>query len=272
MQNQRKNKISSRIANVLSIVPALFSLHVATRAEIKNFAFQGSVTRLENPSFVLDGSITNGSTFEGFYIFESTASDSNSASDVGDYRFNQSVFGVVVKVGNYVFRTNPRHVDFLIEVVNGPNDSYLIRSYQNICSQPLLLEAISWQLDDPTGTALADDSLPLTPPVLSAFQSAFGFTISGACDSFLIRGTVSSIMESPGVIPERPATTVGDAVQIQWPTKMGYFYQIQASSDLETWTDIDQPIMGDGTDLSKYVPRQPGKGVFYRAEISNFAN
>ena len=253
--------LAAAIVFLLLLVPS-------ARAEIKNFTFQGTISVVEDQGFVLDGSITNGAAFEGFYIFESTDAESNSDSTVGDYWFTNSTFGVVVKVGNYVFRTNPRHVNFLIEVVDRPgSDNYLLRSYNNVCSQPVMVDHIAWQLDDSTGTALTNELMPVTPPALAAWQSVFGMTVSGG---FFLRGTVTSISEAPAIIPERPAVTLGEAVEVRWPSRLGYFYQIQSSEDLETWTNVGEPVLGDGTELSRFFARQAGKRLFYRAEIANF--
>src|ERR1044071_9042759 len=111
---------------------ALITLALSARAELKNFAFQGVITEINDLGFVLDGSITNGTPFKGFYIFETTTPDSNDDPTVGDYEYTNSTYGVVVGIGNYVFRTNPQHVDFLIEVVNRiDDDNYLLLSYNN---------------------------------------------------------------------------------------------------------------------------------------------
>ena len=251
----------------------LLFLGNSARAEIKNFTFQGTVQSVDDFAFELDGSITNGATFEGFYVFDSAAADSNSDSTVGDYRYTGSAFGVVVKVGTYVFRTNPRHVDFLIEVVNRPGqDNYLLRSYNNVCSKPVRIDHIAWQLDDSSGTALTNDLLPLVPPILSAYQSIFGLTLDGGLDSFFVRGKVTSITEAPAVIPVRPAVEILEAVELRWPSRLGYFYQIQSSEDMVTWTDVGEQVLGDGTVLSRFFSRQQGRSVFYRAEIANFSD
>lgn len=245
------------------------------KADIKNFTFQGTINTVVDPEFLLDGSVTNGAPFEGFYIFQTSAQDSNSDPTVADYRYSESAFGVVVKVGSYVFRTNPRHVEFLIELVNRPDgDNYLLHSYHNICSQPLFVDHISWQLDDPTGSTLTNTDLSVTPPNLSDYQSWFGMGIGGGVGGmpYLIRGTVNSIAEAPPVIPERPATILGDAVEVSWPSRLGYFYQIQSSVDLTNWTNIDEPVLGDGAVLSKFFPRQATQQLFYRAEIANFSD
>ena len=267
-------KTSSDKAFGFSMAAAVLFCWVATAsAEIKNFTFRGTVSVVDDLGFSLDGSITNGATFEGFYIFESTATDSNADPTVGDYAFTDNRLGLAVLVGNYVFRSNPRHVALEIETVNRPGDDhYLVRSRNNVCSQPLTMGEMSWQLDDITGAAVTSDVLPIAPPDLAAFSRQFGLSISVGCDPTpgLVRGTVNSIVESPAVIPERPVTEIGDAVEIRWPSRMGYFYQIQRSDDASNWANVGEPILGDGKVLSKFFPRQSGTNAFYRAEIANF--
>jgi hypothetical protein len=253
------------------IITLLLGVATSMQAEIKNFTFQGTIASVDDEAFVLDGSITNGAPFEGFYIFDSTMPDSNTDATVGDYRFNGSTFGVVVKVGSYVFRTNPRHVDFLIEVVNRPDgDSHLFRSYHNVCSQPLPIGHIAWQLDDSSGSALQSALLPLTPPTLANFGSIFGLTLEGDCSSFFIRGHVTSITEAPAVIPVRPEVEITPAIQVQWPSRLGYFYQVQQSENMQDWVNVGEPVLGDGTTLSRFFARDPGRQLFYRAEIANY--
>ena len=153
-------------------------------AEVKNLGIEGTITSVTDTSFVLDGSITNGTPFQGYYFFDLGAADSNSDATVGDYQFTNAAAGIVVKAGNYVFRTNPQHVDFLIELVNRPSDDhYVLHSYNNVCSQPVLVDHIAWQLDDSNGTAVTNDFLPLSPPTLADSQSISGLTVSGGFSS-----------------------------------------------------------------------------------------
>lgn len=73
-----------------------------------------------------------------------------------------------------------------------------MRSYNNLpFSDELLVEYISWQLDDPTQTALSSDALPTVFPVLEDWgPNFFGLTITGGIpgpypNDFLIRADVS---------------------------------------------------------------------------------
>lgn len=248
------------------------ALASAASAEIKNFSFKGVIQTKDDRAFLLDDSITVGTPFEGFYTFETTTADTNTDSTVGDYRHKNGQFGVVVKIGNYVFRTNPQHVDFLVEIVNRPTgDNYLLRSYNNVCSQPIGVSHIAWQLDDSSGTAVSNAGLPSSPPLLSSWQSPFGFDVRGDSNRpFLVRGQITSIVENPAAIPQVPSVTIGEATEVRWESKMGYFYQMQKSSNLVDWADVGVPVLGDGDVLAHYFTKEPGVTVYYRAAIKNF--
>jgi len=144
-----------------------------------------------------------------------------------------------------------------------------------VANQPIPIGHIAWQIDDPSGSAFADTSLPLFPPNLAAFAGGPGLTISGGGSEletgFFIRANISAIDETPYIIPERPETTIDDAIAVSWPSRLGYFYQIQKSDDkFKTWTDVGDLVLGDGAVLTRYFPREKGKKSFYRAEIANF--
>jgi hypothetical protein len=177
------------------------------RAEPITFVFTGTVSTVDDRFGLLDRSVTVGTRFTGSYTFESTTPDSNPDPTVGDYWHRVPGYGITVTLGNYTFRTNPADVEFLLEVVHrapppaSTGDNYLLRSYRNSPLAPgLLVDHISWQLDDPTGTALSSDALPLTPPNLADWTSIFGLTITGGDapppfgdQDYFIRGHVDSV-------------------------------------------------------------------------------
>lgn len=247
----------------------MMAMTVPVHAEIRNFAFDGVVDNVDNNNFYVDESISPGTPFEGFYIFDDSTLDSNADPGAGDYQHDESTFGIVVKIGDYVFRTNPEHVDFIMEIVDGDTDHYLLRSYNNLCSRPVMVEHISWQLDGPS-TALTNDFLFTSPPVLTNFPGQ-SFNVVGPDEAFFINGTVTSIRENPAVISERPAISLHPAVEITWPAQAGYFYHVQFSTNMTDWENIGEPIFADGPELSKFV-RAAATPTFYRAEIKNFSD
>ena len=46
---------------------------------------------------------------------------------------------------------------------------------------------------------------------------------------------------------------IHEAVELEWSTVPGVLYQIQESTDLETWVDLGDPIPGDGATMSAFV-------------------
>lgn len=248
-----------------SMAAALTAAHGA----IRNFSFEGHVTSIQDFGFELDSSVKDGVAVKGFYVYDDSAVDSNTDATVGQFRFGDAAFGITVNVGNYVFRTNPEHVDFLLEVVNRDRDNYLLRSYHNVSSTGLRVEHIAWQLDDPSGTALASDAMPTAAPNLAAFpETFFGLTIGGGFDGYFIRAVITKVDVTPPVIPEAPEVTIKEAVEVTFPSALGYFYQIEYSHDLEGWTPIGAPVLGDGKVISKFVPKLEQRHLYYRARIS----
>ena len=112
-----------------------------------------------------------GDTITGKYVYNLLGKDSNLDKTVGDYQHDTGTYGIALQTGNLVFRTDPNNVNFLVELVNrDKDDHYLLRSYNNLpVSSDVLVDHISWQLDDDTGNALSTASLinaPI-PPKLS---------------------------------------------------------------------------------------------------------
>lgn len=143
---------------------------------------------------------------------------------MGDYQHSTHPFGITLNVGGFVFRTDPNNVNFLVEIVNDhgnpASDNYLLRSYNNIFDVgSSSVTHISWQLDDPTLTALSSQALPTVPPVLADWQSVVGLTIVSG--EFFIRSHVTSanlckvaICHQPGTPAENTLFVAGSAVPV----------------------------------------------------------
>jgi hypothetical protein len=185
-------------------------------AGVITIALTAEVELVDDPGGFLGGAIGVGDTIQGVYRYESTTPDTNPLPTVGDYRHTTPPFGITLQVGGLVFRTDPSNIDFLVEIANDhlgdPRDNYLLRSYNNLfdVSVPTpspelpVTNHISWQLDDPTATAISSTELPTTPPVLADWQSIFGLDIlseNSLGEYFLIRGRVTSA----ALVPE-PST------------------------------------------------------------------
>jgi hypothetical protein len=81
-------------------------------------AITAQVRLVDDPGGFLGGAINVGDTVKGRYIYESTTPDTNPAPTVGDYQHTIPPFGIRLRVGGLVFRTDPSNVDFLVENVN----------------------------------------------------------------------------------------------------------------------------------------------------------
>lgn len=166
------------------------------RAAPVTVSFEAQVDSLRDPTGAFAGRLQAGSIITGKYTFDSAQADTNSFPEVGDYQFNAAPYGVAVNVANTLVTTTPGGF-FLIEVINNYDpygDAFLLRSYQNVTSDPAVtIEYVTWQLDDPTGTALASAALPPGPPPIAKFQQSYGLDLSGPFgrDAFSIRAHVT---------------------------------------------------------------------------------
>ncbi len=142
------------------------------------------VVYVDDPDNLLGGQVYAGQTISGVYRYDASTPDSNPGNPgVGDYWHLAPPWGISVQAGNLTFATDPGNVYFLVELCNNwyGSDNYLLRSYNNApLSSAVTVDHISWQLDDPTATALASDALPTGPPDLSRWQSWFGLSIEGS--------------------------------------------------------------------------------------------
>jgi hypothetical protein len=71
-------------------------------------------------------------------------------------------------------------------------------------------------------------------------------------------------LESP---PPVPSLSIFTAIELDLSTVNGQNYQIQASPDLLTWTNFDNPIAGDGNHWSKTYSTRGSPILFYRFVI-----
>jgi len=162
---------------------------------------KAKVTSVDDSANLLNGAVKEGDIITGKYVYDSLSKDTNDDPTVGDYEHKTNPYGIFLKAGKLVFQTDPKNVYFLLEYVNwDDSDHFVIHSYNNLpLKNKLLVDHISWQLDDPTTQAISSDSLKdnLKAPDLSKWQQPFGLTIEGHStdqeeDGFFIRGEVFS--------------------------------------------------------------------------------
>jgi hypothetical protein len=188
-------------AVVLTTSPVL-----PVHAEPVVIAITADVALVDDRSSLLDSAVNVGDIITGTYVYESTTLDTNSLPTVGVYQHSTAPFGITLNVGGLEFRTDPANVNFLVEIVNdhgeSPSDNYQLISYLNLFDVSAPESApgrpaenyISWQLDNPTATALSSEALPTVPPTLADWGAFNGLDIvsDSGLYRFLIRAEVAA--------------------------------------------------------------------------------
>lgn len=143
----------------------------------------GKVSFIDDINNVLHNSVKADDTLTGTITYYSDIIDSNTSSTIGHY-FNYSTpAGISVKINNLTFRTDANNINMLVEVVCKPSNdggtAIVFRSYNNQfeAGNNFTEKIIGWQLDDPFGTALKNDSI-VTKIDLNKFEQLSGFVIS----------------------------------------------------------------------------------------------
>lgn len=230
-------------------------------AETVRFNLAGQIESADG-TFALDGSITNGTPFQGYYVFDSTRQDSNPDPNVGDYRYTNSAFGIVIKAGNYVFRSDPANVSFNIQTINrNDGDRYLVTSDRNVSSGKVAISRIAWQLDG-SPYSVSNDRLPLLPQVLTNFATS-SLTIEGP-GGLTISAAVDTVSETATTPVGQPFMSIQQAVAVKWESELGRVYQIQYSEDLKNWNVTGELILGEGTTMVRFVEVPIGTKSIYR--------
>ena len=194
-------------AEILAILIVFLSLWSGTlRAGVITIYLTAEVTYVDDLGNLLEGTVTVGDTITGSYIYDSDTPDTNPIETVGDYRHYNAPFGINLSVGTLVFQTDPDNVDFLVEVCNNHIysswDGYLVKSASNLAlSNGVYIDMIYWALQDSSGMALPDISLPKTPPALEDWDYNFGLSMTfGEKGSSSISAIVTSAVPEPATV------------------------------------------------------------------------
>ena len=166
----------------IRLLAALLVLCSATSAAAQDVtvSFYGTLTENTDTDIPLPG-IAPGVPFTGTFTYSLSTPDTNPMAQVGDYEHTTGPYGVTITIGSHTFRTDPQNPRFLVELVNDYYnlDNFVFHSYKNLLggNSGLAIEVVSFQLDDPTQTALSGVSLPATAPDLSRWEQEIGFVI-----------------------------------------------------------------------------------------------
>jgi hypothetical protein len=222
-------------------------------------SFEATVNYLEDDSGYLTEKLAVGSVITGKYTYDPDQADSNEWEVVGDYDYAAAPYGVSLNLANILVGTKPGGY-FLIETVNDypdyGGDNFLFRSYENKSSdKELSVDHISWQLDDPTGTALSSDALPAGPPPIEDFESWFGLEVTN--DGLHLQAEVTKVVVGDSLF--RPIISILPASG-----------QLLDTQSFEPVIKVDTPvspdvsitkILLDGTDVTQHFLKKAKQGV-----------
>ena len=174
----------------------LLSSPAAARAQDVTFCVAGTVEFTNGIPFA---GVAAGIEVRGEYTFDLEAVDVNPSMAVGDYLHASPPYGVRVRIGDYLFSTDPTRVNFLVELAddrNGVSDDYAFVSFANLASNNVHPDQIFLTLSDPTMMALSSTALSTMPPDPGAFGFAV-LAVVGFNNSYTIQSRVESITAGP---------------------------------------------------------------------------
>lgn len=174
-----------------ALLASLLCTSIAS-AQTVTIKLEATVTYIADRDNMLGGQVQIGDRITGTYSYDLSTPDSNGLSTVGDYYSSTGGFDLMLNGQPYRTSQGVPYA-FLVEMVNNHYgfDNYLLRSYANQPNAWGGVQHVSWQLDDPTMTALSSEALLTGPPDVSAFGSSWGWA------SRVARTTTTAISSTP---------------------------------------------------------------------------
>ena len=191
---KRKSKI---MLLAIALLCGLILLPAPTKAALIKVEIEAVVDSVQDDGSYLEGKIKVGDIITGSYTYDSSVTHLPGER----YQFDSPPFGVFLNVGGFAFQTDPTNVYFEMGIGNDRpwGDTYFFLSFNNLSlSNSSPVDRISWQLDDPTGTALSSDALPTTAPVLDDWHA--NVLAFGADRRYGIQAHVTSAIPEPTCI------------------------------------------------------------------------
>lgn len=183
------------LAAIASVLPLGVGVHPAAGGPI-TFEFAGEITFVSDVNNFLGGTITAGNPFFGSFTFESTTPDSSPEDPtLGAY---VDVFTDISGHFGGLSFLGPVGATNSISVVNGFIDGYAVSADIDVLGETLKLVV---NFIDGDGMAFSDDSLPLSPPDLTSFDTAL-FSIFDASEliPLTLQGEIISLTPEPGTL------------------------------------------------------------------------
>jgi hypothetical protein len=167
---------------------------------------QAKLILVDDPDDLFSGQITVDSAVSGEVVLEPSALDLSNVPAVGVYQFGKES-QIRLRIAGLDFGSVSSEQGLVVEVIDdqpkprneGVHDVFLLRSSKN---QPVrdgvLVEEISWQLEDADGRNFSGDLFPAWPLDLAAWKSVYGLSIKGRTEkepgsSFVLRAVVTEL-------------------------------------------------------------------------------
>jgi len=165
-----------------------------------SIAYSGTIDFVEE-GHSFSGAIPVGTPFSGVYSYDPDGAVDVAPNDpsIGAYLFPDHI--IHVEIGTVIF-TSP---DLAISILNSNSlfDRYSVGNSSTFTAYEVEWNSMAVDLRDATGSAFADDALPLGPPALEEFQFSRSFYLArvGQRDP-LIKGEVTSLtlVPEPGTL------------------------------------------------------------------------
>jgi hypothetical protein len=183
-----------------------------TQAGLIEIVIEAEVTAVSDSGNLLEGNVNVGDTITGSYKYDSETPDNNPTdTSLGNYWLRSSPYGIFLTVGGLEFKTDLDSVKFDILIANNDisssRDIYGLTSYNNtFLENNTPVDIISWDLNDYTETAIDNDLLPITAPIVNDWQSVNILLISGG-EERGIRFGIGANVTSAVLVPE-PSTLI----------------------------------------------------------------
>jgi hypothetical protein len=177
---------------ILFCAASLFLLMGAARADTLTFQFTGNVADVFDDIF---GDIAAGDPIHGSFRFDTSAPDLIPGdSTVASYRFT-APFGLDLTIGSHDFTASAL---LNIAIFNGSVDQYAVSANNDSGNLDFAMF-----LQDSSGTALNDDHLPSTVPLVDSFDlREFQFVDQTSDGLVEMDGTITSMTDPPAPVPE----------------------------------------------------------------------
>jgi hypothetical protein len=146
------------------VLAVLLCLPATSYGQLITIGITANVTNVSDSYNLLESKVSVGDTITGTYTYDTTPSPG--------YFFYSPPSGIILTLGDFMFATDTGNVKCLLGVIDNHqgqlHDYYYIESYNNLSlGDGVEVDDILWQIEDYSGAAISNATLPTNAPVLS---------------------------------------------------------------------------------------------------------